>query len=45
MVSGPKGRLFGFKPYSSAIKATTGQLPLATFPVEVRDGAIWLIER
>jgi len=45
MVSGPKGRIFGFKPYSNTIKATTGKLRLATFPVEVRDGAIWLIER
>jgi nitrite reductase/ring-hydroxylating ferredoxin subunit len=26
-----------------AVKATTGAMPLKTFPVEVRDGAIWLV--
>jgi nitrite reductase/ring-hydroxylating ferredoxin subunit len=44
MVEGPKGRIFGFKPYSSAIRGTTGRLSLATYPVEVRDEAIWLRE-
>ncbi|MCV7420414.1 Rieske (2Fe-2S) protein [Mycobacterium yunnanensis] len=44
MTAGPKGRIFGFKPYSWAIKAFGNVAPLRTFPVEVRDGAIWLVE-
>jgi nitrite reductase/ring-hydroxylating ferredoxin subunit len=40
MVRGPQG---AFKPLAGAVKATTGARPLKTFPVEVRDGAIWLI--
>lgn len=44
MVSGPKGRIFGFKPYSGAVKVFgSGILPLSTHPVELRDGAIWLV--
>jgi len=39
MVQGPQG---AFRPLAGAVKATTGALPLKTFPVEVRDGAIWL---
>jgi 3-phenylpropionate/trans-cinnamate dioxygenase ferredoxin component len=39
MVRGPQGV---FKPVAGVIKATTGALPLHTYPVEVRDGAIWL---
>ena len=39
MVRGPQG---AFKPISGVIKATTGARPLQTYPVEVRDGAIWL---
>jgi 3-phenylpropionate/trans-cinnamate dioxygenase ferredoxin subunit len=39
MVRGPQGV---FRPISGVIKATTGALPLQTYPVEVRDGAIWL---
>ena len=43
MVSGPKGRIFGFKPYSKFIQTyTNGIAKLRTFPVELRDGAIWL---
>lgn len=42
MVNGPKGRIFGFKPYSEAFKAVGNVVKLRTFPVEVRDGAIWL---
>jgi nitrite reductase/ring-hydroxylating ferredoxin subunit len=42
MTSGPKGRIFGFKPYSWAIKTFGNVARLRTFPVEVRDGAIWL---
>jgi nitrite reductase/ring-hydroxylating ferredoxin subunit len=40
MVRGPQG---AFKPLAGAVKATTGARTLKTFPVEVRDGAIWLI--
>ena len=44
MVSGPKGRIFGFKPYSHGIKAMANRLRLTTYPVELRDGAIWLLD-
>jgi 3-phenylpropionate/trans-cinnamate dioxygenase ferredoxin subunit len=40
MVRGPQG---AFKPLAGVVKATTGAWPLKTFPVEVRDGAIWLV--
>jgi 3-phenylpropionate/trans-cinnamate dioxygenase ferredoxin subunit len=40
MVRGPQG---AFRPLAGAVKATTGSMPLKTFPVEVRDGAIWLV--
>ena len=40
MVRGPQG---AFRPLAGAVKATTGTRPLKTFPVEVRDGAIWLV--
>jgi 3-phenylpropionate/trans-cinnamate dioxygenase ferredoxin component len=39
MVRGPQGV---FKPLAGAIKATAGARALKTFPVEVRDRAIWL---
>jgi 3-phenylpropionate/trans-cinnamate dioxygenase ferredoxin component len=39
MVRGPQG---AFKPLAGAIKATAGTRALKTFPVEVRDEAIWL---
>jgi nitrite reductase/ring-hydroxylating ferredoxin subunit len=39
MQRGPQG---AFKPLAGAIKATAGSRALKTFPVEVRDGAIWL---
>ena len=43
MVSGPKGRIFGFKPYAKFIQTyTNGIAKLRRFPVELRDGAIWL---
>ena len=42
MTSGPKGRIFGFKPYSAAVRAFGNVAKLRTFDVEVRDGAIWL---
>ena len=40
MVRGPQG---AFKPLAGAVKATTGARALKTFPVEVRDGVIWLV--
>jgi len=40
MVRGPQG---AFKPLAGAIKATAGARSLKTFPVEVHDGAIWLV--
>ncbi len=40
MVRGPQG---AFKPISGVIKKTTGSMNLATYPVELRDGAIWLV--
>jgi nitrite reductase/ring-hydroxylating ferredoxin subunit len=39
MTRGPQG---AFKPVSGVIRQTTGRVALATFPVELRDGAIWL---
>ena len=40
MVRGPQG---AFKPLAGAVKMTTGARSLKTFPVEVRDGGIWLV--
>jgi 3-phenylpropionate/trans-cinnamate dioxygenase ferredoxin component len=40
MMRGPQG---AFKPLAGAVKATAGARALKTFPVEVRDGAIWLV--
>ena len=40
MVRGPQG---AFRPVAGVVKATTGARALKTFPVEVRDGAIWLV--
>jgi len=40
MVRGPQG---AFKPLAGVVKATTGARPLDTYPVELRDGAIWLL--
>jgi 3-phenylpropionate/trans-cinnamate dioxygenase ferredoxin component len=40
MVRGPQG---AFKPLAGVVKATTGAIPLKTFPVEVREDAIWLV--
>lgn len=39
MVRGPQG---AFKPLAGPVKATVGARALKTFPVELRDGAIWL---
>ena len=40
MVRGPQ---CAFKPLAGAVKATTGARALKTFPVELRDDAIWLV--
>jgi nitrite reductase/ring-hydroxylating ferredoxin subunit len=40
MVRGPQGV---FKPLAGAVKATTGALALKTYPVQMRDDAIWLV--
>jgi 3-phenylpropionate/trans-cinnamate dioxygenase ferredoxin subunit len=40
MVRGPQG---AFKPLAGVVKATAGARRLSTFPVEIRDGAIWLL--
>lgn len=44
MRSGPKGRVFGFKPYSAAVRMFGRVASLRTFDVEVHDGAIWLTD-
>ncbi len=43
MVSGPKGKIFGFPPYSRFIQVyNNAAFRLRRFPVEIRDGAIYL---
>ena len=43
MVEGPKGRIFGFKPYSKTVKTVANAaFKLTSHPVVVRDSAIWL---
>jgi nitrite reductase/ring-hydroxylating ferredoxin subunit len=39
MTRGPQG---AFKPLAGAIRQTSGRVALATYPVELRDGEIWL---
>jgi nitrite reductase/ring-hydroxylating ferredoxin subunit len=39
MLRGPQG---AFKPVAGAVKATAGSRKLKTYPVELRDGDIWL---
>jgi 3-phenylpropionate/trans-cinnamate dioxygenase ferredoxin subunit len=39
MVHGPGGV---FRPLARVVEQTTGRVPLATHPVHLRDGAIWL---
>ena len=41
MVRGPQ---CAFKPLAGVVKATTGAIPLKTYPVELRDDAIWLVD-
>jgi 3-phenylpropionate/trans-cinnamate dioxygenase ferredoxin subunit len=40
MVRGPQG---AYKPLAGVIRATAGAIALKRFPVELRDGAIWLV--
>ena len=44
MLSGPKGRIFGFRPYSKAVKAYANLPPvrLKRYPVVEKDGVIYL---
>ena len=43
MLEGPKGRIFGFKPYSRTVQTVANAaFKLQRHPVVVRDGAIWL---
>jgi nitrite reductase/ring-hydroxylating ferredoxin subunit len=43
MVSGPRGRIFGFWPYARTVQATANAVArLRRVDVELRDGAIWL---
>jgi nitrite reductase/ring-hydroxylating ferredoxin subunit len=39
MVVGPGG---AFRPVGGLVRQTAGRRALATYPVEIRDGAIWL---
>jgi 3-phenylpropionate/trans-cinnamate dioxygenase ferredoxin subunit len=41
MVRGPQG---AFKPVAGAVKATMGARSLKTYPAEIRDHAIWLLD-
>lgn len=43
MVEGPKGRVWGFKPYSSAVRGFGNVAPLRTFDVAIEDG--WIVLR
>ncbi|WP_051613314.1 Rieske (2Fe-2S) protein [Rhodococcus sp. UNC23MFCrub1.1] len=42
MVSGPKGVIFGFPPYSAVVAAVGRAVPLTTAQVEIVDGVIRL---
>lgn len=44
MVSGHEGRVFGFKPYSEAVKTYANLMParLEHYPVVEKDGVIYL---
>lgn len=39
MTRGPQG---AFRPLAGVVKGTTGSVALKTYPVELRDGEIWL---
>jgi nitrite reductase/ring-hydroxylating ferredoxin subunit len=40
MTRGPQG---AFRPLAGVVKGTAGAVALARYPVELRDGAIWLV--
>jgi 3-phenylpropionate/trans-cinnamate dioxygenase ferredoxin component len=40
MIRGPQG---AFKPLAGVVRQTAGRVALATHPVELRDGTIWLV--
>lgn len=40
MTRGPQG---AFKPLAGVVKSTAGNVALKTFPVELREGSIWLV--
>ncbi|TFV55737.1 Rieske (2Fe-2S) protein [Mycobacterium sp. PS03-16] len=44
MLEGPKGRIFGFRPYSAMVRLIGRTVTLRSFPVHLRDGAIYLDE-
>ena len=45
MRSGPKGRIFGFPPYSATVQVVSNAaVPLRTFAVEERSGVIYLTQ-
>jgi nitrite reductase/ring-hydroxylating ferredoxin subunit len=44
MVDGPKGRVFGFKPYSAAVRGFGEIARLQRHRVVLRDGAIYLAD-
>ena len=43
MLSGPRGRIFGFPPYSRAVQVFGNVARIRRFGVAVREGAIWLV--
>ena len=43
MVEGPKGRIFGFRPYSAMVRLFGTRFGLQTVPVRLQDGAIHLV--
>jgi hypothetical protein len=40
MVRGPQG---AFKPIAGVVRGTMGARALKTYPVELREGAVWLV--
>lgn len=44
MVTGPQGIIFGFPPYSAAVRAIGSLVPLSTRRVSLLDGWICLVD-
>ena len=43
MIEGPKGRIFGFPPYSRTVQAAANAaFRLKAYPIVERDGYVWL---